>query len=253
LVQKICLAISLFVLAFPVSAETSTFRLSPALDIPLAVSSVGLFATSRVVNPVDGSPPDARELPWVDRRLMRDYDHTLDRAGTATAIATLLAPGVAGIYGSRNVADALTYSTMYLEAFLFTTATKDLLKAGVPRWRPYAHHRDPADLEEDDRASLPSGHTAYAFMGAAFLTTALILEGAPPSLTRPAAAIGYAMACGTGALRVASGEHFVTDVLAGAAIGTLFGWAIPQLHARNSSDRVEVAVSPVGVTVSFEY
>ncbi|HKP94246.1 MAG TPA: phosphatase PAP2 family protein, partial [Fibrobacteria bacterium] len=34
-------------------------------------------------------------------------------------------------------------------------------------------------------------------------------------------------------LRVAAGRHFLSDVAAGAAIGSLFGWGFPYLHLRS--------------------
>lgn len=50
----------------------------------------------------------------------------------------------------------------------------------------------------------------------------------------PVVAGAYAVAAAAASLRVASGSHFLTDVLAGAALGTLSGWLVPVLHAKAS-------------------
>jgi membrane-associated phospholipid phosphatase len=42
-------------------------------------------------------------------------------------------------------------------------------------------------------------------------------------------------AAGTvGYLRFAAGRHYPTDILAGALIGSLVGWLVPQLHEIDS-------------------
>jgi undecaprenyl-diphosphatase len=42
----------------------------------------------------------------------------------------------------------------------------------------------------------------------------------------------YALALATAALRVGSGNHFLSDVVAGALIGTVSGIVIPLIFAR---------------------
>jgi len=43
----------------------------------------------------------------------------------------------------------------------------------------------------------------------------------------------YAVAATTGTFRIAGDVHYLTDVAAGAALGTLVGYGIPLLHLRN--------------------
>ena len=50
-----------------------------------------------------------------------------------------------------------------------------------------------------------------------------------PHRTRNAALL-FGGAAAVGTLRVAAGRHFPTDVLAGAALGSLIGWLIPTVH-----------------------
>ncbi len=126
---------------------------------------------------------------------------------------------------------------MYSEAFLLTAGIKELLKDLVPRWRPYTYdgiggEDYPSAPENDDDYynSFPSGHTAYAFMGAAFLTTTLLQDYPGKKWTVPVAAAAITTAAAVGIMRIASGEHFISDTLAGALIGGLTGWLIPFIH-----------------------
>lgn len=150
-----------------------------------------------------------------------------------------------------------TYAAMYAEAFLLTAGIKDLLKAGVSRWRPYTYESgfDPAD-DDDYHNSFPSGHTAYAFLGASFLTATLKHEFPNQSWRVPVSIAAYTLATGTGALRVASGEHFISDVAAGAALGTAVGWLVPRLHEQREPGTTRPAVllpTGTGLVVSLNF
>ena len=47
---------------------------------------------------------------------------------------------------------------------------------------------------------------------------------------------GISLAAATGALRVRSGNHFPTDVIASAAVGSFIGWLVPSLHRTGNSN-----------------
>lgn len=63
--------------------------------------------------------------------------------------------------------------------------------------------------------SFPSGHTATAFVGAEVLRREYWHVSPWIGIT------GYAVAAGTGFLRMYNNRHWLTDVLAGAGIGIL--------------------------------
>lgn len=67
----------------------------------------------------------------------------------------------------------------------------------------------------DKHNSFPSGHTATAFMGAALFHEQLRGE------EKGWATIGYAIAVGTGVLRLYQNRHWLSDVLLGATVGLL--------------------------------
>ena len=165
------------------------------------------------------------------------YSKGLDRGGDAALVASVSVPvllyATEALCGNLALHDTLTLGVMYVETALLANGVKDILKVNMRRIRPYMYFDDPdADsLDDNDfQFSWPSGHTLNAFMGATFLSYTFCLYYPDSRWKVPVIAVSYAMAAGTGALRMLSGNHFFTDVLTGAALGSAFGFAVPFVH-----------------------
>jgi membrane-associated phospholipid phosphatase len=61
-----------------------------------------------------------------------------------------------------------------------------------------------------------------------------------------------ALAAVTGWLRVRAGRHYPTDVLAGAALGSLIGWLVPRLHEVDHPGGGADKAAP-GLTFAFRF
>lgn len=98
-------------------------------------------------------------------------------------------------------------------AVVINAAITEGLKYTINRQRPYEKYNFiyPYDASDKGR-SLPSGHTSAAFATA----TTLSLEFKKWYVVVPA----YAWATGVAYSRLYMGEHYPTDVIAGAVIGT---------------------------------
>ncbi|MFP5041224.1 phosphatase PAP2 family protein [Parasediminibacterium sp. JCM 36343] len=98
-------------------------------------------------------------------------------------------------------------------ALAVNTVIAQGMKYAINRNRPYTKYPDiihPYDASEEGK-SFPSGHTSTAFA----LATSLSIEYKKWYVVVPA----YAYAASVGYSRLYLGEHYPTDVLAGAAIG----------------------------------
>lgn len=106
--------------------------------------------------------------------------------------------------------------------------------------------------------AFPSGHTAQAFVSAEFMRQEY--KGVSPWY----GAAGYAVAVGTGVLRMYHNKHWFSDVVTGAGVGILSTrftyWAYPRLKkALGISKKTDIAFAPTysdgayGVSLVYQF
>ena len=144
-----------------------------------------------------------------------------------------------------------------LEAMLLSAAVTGVIKGTAGRARPYVHADTlPFDfdfgrgLRGRDYASFPSGHTSTAFAMAASTTAELSRmadeEGWWPGWKWVIGGVMYGGAGLVGVSRMYHDQHWASDVVAGAAIGTFSGIktvSYSHRHPGNRADRWFLAVS----------
>jgi membrane-associated phospholipid phosphatase len=171
-------------------------------------------------------------------------------------------------WGHDNGEAAYQMALISAEAVAFNVAIQSLVTSLSSRQRPYAVPTDGSPSEgnrcvgeanetlEDCRGtkryrSFFSGHTSTTFtiagvtcMHHAYMP--LYGGGAPDAL---ACVAGFAVAAGTGVLRIVSEQHWLTDVLAGAGMGTAVGLALPWLLHYRTGDLPDEESSGIQWTV----
>lgn len=144
--------------------------------------------------------------------------------------------------GSRDTAEQM--ALIGLETLAVSGAVQGITNVMVSRERPYGEGCGQPGLEGRPANALDctgsthyrsffSGHSAFSFTGASlicFQHTELNLLGGPWDAISCIG--GYAVAAATATFRVTGGEHYASDVLTGAILGTAIGWGVPLLHAR---------------------
>jgi membrane-associated phospholipid phosphatase len=224
-------------------------------DLVIGPLSIGVFAAPFFMGSHPGDDSLSRDsINDFDRSLMFSYDRDLDRAGDFILYALAALPVVPMIGNIRDPNALLTYTIMYAEAFMLANGTKDILKNIARRNRPYAYFGPvPSGLEDDYYKSFPSGHSSIAFMSAGFLTSILLKDYPDFEWKTPLIGIGYSMAVAVAVNRIRSGSHFLTDVIAGAAIGSLYGYLVPALHLKKKQNNAGIALSPLLNGFMFSY
>lgn len=205
------------------------------------------------------------------RRWVRPHDEGTRRA-FRNASDALLAANVVNAY----VVDALLNAGWYrrspdvafqlaaidTQVLVVATAVQLWTANLVSRQRPYARLCGTDELSAEDSdctsdyryRSFYSGHTSFSFaLATATCTHHAHLPLYSRSVNWVPCAAGVAVAAATGASRILADQHYLSDVLVGAAAGGLIGWVIPWLHyatgeqaVLRSDDRVRVAVVPFG-------
>ncbi len=144
-------------------------------------------------------------------------------------------------YQRRSPEVALQMALIDAEAFAIAGALQETTTALVSRQRPYVADcgsglpGSTLDCTNPGQyRSFFSGHATLSFTAAGLtcehhLTLHLFGGGAKDALTCVGA---LALAATTATLRVVADQHYATDVLAGALVGSAVGFGIPALHYR---------------------
>ena len=152
----------------------------------------------------------------------------------------LISP-MALLFSDKVRDDFGTFSVMYIENLFLSFAVVHTTKILIKRKRPYTYNKNvPLKYKSDSssRLSFFSGHTTHAFSSAVFLST-VYSEYYPDSKLKPYIwGISLLSASITGYLRYASGNHFPTDIIMGAVVGSAIGYLIPLIHKVDNTDEL---------------
>jgi membrane-associated phospholipid phosphatase len=140
------------------------------------------------------------------------------------------------------------------EATSLAMLANTIVKYSVGRARPYVWKGTP-DLypsATDANVSFFSGHVTFVFAVVVSGSTLFFMQdmpGAPYVL-----GVGLAVAGFTGYLRMAADKHYLSDVVVGAAVGSLVGWAVPYLFHRpgkGAPQAGDLLPAPGGVAIAW--
>jgi hypothetical protein len=141
--------------------------------------------------------------------------------------------------GSREAAQEM--ALINLETLAVVGAIQGATNVLVSRERPFGAGCGQGELPADaidcknsfHYRSFFSGHSAFSFTSAALICVHhMENELLGPPWDAISCAGGYAVAATTATFRVVADVHYASDVLLGAAIGTLVGYSVPLLHYR---------------------
>lgn len=180
--------------------------------IPSAMIGYGAFAIgSRELKKIN---EEVQQAMWANRE--NGSTLKLDDFALLAPAAAVYALNIAGVKGKNNFVDR---SFIYGMSNLIGTGITSSVKRMSGVMRP----------DSSNRLSFPSGHTSKAFIAAEFLRQEYKHRSPWYGVA------GYAVAMGTGFLRMYNNKHWLNDVVAGAGVGILSTrisyWLYPKMKA----------------------
>ena len=194
------------------SAETTPWEVSFGQVASLVgAASVGLIPTIFNIN--EGlptcAPCDPATLPRIDR-----WAVSTEKTGWGAASWV----GLVGLAGGTwyELSNGNAHVAASVEATAWTYGVTELAKALINRNRPVLYSEDAIEARAivNSHRSMYSGHTSVSFsLGMSYYLSMSDKNGLGRSWPLISAAA-------IGAMRLAAGKHFPTDVLVGAILGT---------------------------------
>lgn len=237
------------------AAAPDALPLEPRTDAALVAAEVAVAVALELE--ASRLTPGSCRLCGVDaldeeaRELLRSRDpRAAARASDLLANAVIPAGAVVALIGAAWAAgtpgQGLADTVPVLEAALLATDLELASKSVAARYRPGANGSGRGNALR----SFFSGHTTLAFSVAVSAAEVATLRG------RAAApwfwVVGLGLAAGVGWARAASDAHWLTDVLAGAAVGTAAGVGVPLwVHHRAHGPPVTLRGVPGGLALEF--
>lgn len=252
--RRAAVAAALLLASAAARAEVSPLAVDPRWDLPVtaAAAAGSLLLSSSLARPgrcqwcgTNGFDDSARDdLRWSDPAPASTASDVLVNGILPVAVlANSFFSARAGGDPRAFWEDSLVIAEAAAVTGLLNAATKD----ATARRRPNAG----LDATGSSNAAFFSGHTSLAFSLAAAAGTVSTLRGYPSAPYVWAG--GLTLAAGIGYLRVAGDRHWASDVLTGAGVGGLVGFAVPWLfhRARRPGSSVAVLPAPGGFAVVY--
>lgn len=234
------------------AAASSPYALEPIADASVTAGAMVLGFGLILFASIDDfeTPPcgdcDASTINALDRAIVDNHDETWGAVSDVLLSSLVAAPFAVdlldvGISGAP-ISGYGTDSVVHVEALFITLALTSIAKVAVGRARPFTYREFyplESRLRYDAGLSFFSGHTSMSFTGATAtaMTFSLRHPDDPARFAVWGVMLGLASLTGYG--RIAAGKHFWTDVLTGAAVGSLVGILVPLLHRRQPASNAQ--------------
>ena len=232
----------------PAFVAPSIYNISPLRDGLITGFSLGIVAWAytdgeKLIHP--RCPCDLGELNSLDRSVVGRQNPAMNHLSDIS-LGLIFALPVVFDYWELGLSKSF-YEDMavYIETLSVNGGLVAIVKYSVQRPLPRTYDGDPLLVNAPGGyRSFYSGHTANAF--AALTTAAMTLKLRHPDTGWWPWAVTGILGTSVALEKISDGQHFYTDVIVGAAVGTALGIAVPLLHKKSlaSADAVDLALLP---------
>jgi len=226
----------------PRSQPREVYELHLAVDIPVTIVAGGaglvrVFFTDQLAR--KSCPCDPSGINALDRGTVGNQSAAAGIAANVTVYGVMAALPLIDLldlgFGRALGQDLMVYA----ETLAIDTALQNATNFIVARPRPRTYAGDPTSLASGDGyLSFYAGHVATAF--AMVSVAAVTIRERYGERIWPWI-VGGLIASSVAVERVASGDHFPTDVGVAALVGTGIGITVPWLHLRQGEIHAQIA------------
>jgi membrane-associated phospholipid phosphatase len=229
------------------------YRVSAAVDGPVTAAAAAAallpyLLQDRIIR--ERCPCSPSEVPRFERFVVGFRSDAADVASDALAVLSIAVPVAADALALGASRPLLEDGVVFAETLLVNGALVTTVKDLVQRPTPRAYAGDaPIVTRPTGYRAFYSGHTSVTV---AALTAAAWTWGLRYGRAAWPWAVVAVVGAGVGALRIAGGNHFPSDVAAGAVAGLAVGTAVPLLHRRGGRPALSLVPAPGGIGIAGE-
>ncbi|MCW3805111.1 phosphatase PAP2 family protein [Plebeiibacterium marinum] len=203
------------------------------------------------------------DISSLNRGATYNWNQGLHKGSDFTRGLLLFAPSLMVVNSGvqTQFGHSFIYGAMYLEVAMLTFGLTDLSKTMAQRIRPYLYNPDVSMEDKQNQMkynngfdSFWSGHTAMAFASAVFLSKTYSDIYGKNTFSKVIWGSSLALASTTGYLRYKSGNHYPTDILVGALVGSAIGFIVPSMHKKEKrNDYLSYSVGAGNFMVRYTF
>jgi membrane-associated phospholipid phosphatase len=236
----------------PQSGQDSSARHTTLFTGRDAITAAAFVLGTAAIMPLDRHIAEESQRPGLQNNTVLNHAATTIRA--IGEPGSIVLAGATYLYGrSEDSPASAELGLRTIESIGAAGVTSYIIKGFVGRARPFVtsdtnshDFKAGRGFHEDDYTSFPSGHVTVAFAAATTASEEIsYLWPHASHLWTPAL---YTVASLVGVARVYENKHWASDVIAGAAVGTLVSRIVvryQRAHPRNALDRW---LLPVGIS-----
>ena len=229
------------------------YNYRPAIDLPITLVTAGWsgYAFTKIYSKPSSTAEEIHALRkedvnWFDRPYAGNWDEDLDKFSYIPFYASAAVP-LFLLFDKEIRRDAGKIGLLYLEAISITGFFYTGSTYLTNRYRPFTYNTS-LDIEKRTsggaKNSFLAGHSAVVATSL-FFTAKVYADYHPESnvkwLFYAGAAAGTAWMA---SMRLRTGHHFPTDMIAGLALGVGSGMLVPAFHKNKSLKRHDISLYP---------
>ena len=229
------------------------YNYKPAISLPITAVTAGWsgYAFTKIYSKPESTTEeiyalDKNDINKFDRWVAGNYDEKMDKFSYFPFYAAVPLP-LFLLIDKEIRKDAGKVMLMYLEAMSITGFFYTGSTYFTNRYRPFAYGADvPIEKRMSGGAknSFLAGHTAVIATSTFFMAK-VYADYHPESNIRWLFYTGATLSTAWMAyMRLRSGHHFPTDIIAGIALGVGSGMLVPTLHKNKSRKRHDISFYP---------